>query len=225
MEFLGHDIGEGAKRASPRLLEKISDAPRPVTKKQVRSFVGLTGFYREYIPHYAEIALPLTQLVGKGMPDKVKWLQEHEDAFQRLKRCLDEPPILKLPVFENLFILKVDASDVGLGAALMQEFEGREFPIAYASKKLLPRECRYATVEKECMAIVWAVKRFDFYLYGRFFEVHTDHRPLIYLHEKRSTNRRLMRWSLVLQEHRFRVTSVPGRANLLADFLSRQLHP
>ena len=164
-------------------------------------------------------------LTAKGMPDKVRWGPEQEMAFQQLKQRLDEPPILRLPDFHKLFLLKVDASDTGLGAALMQEFDGREFPVAYASKKLLPRECRYATIEKECLAIVWAVKRFEFFLYGRAFEVHTDHRPLLYLQEKKQTNRRLMRWSMVLQEYRFRVVAVPGRSNRVADFLSRRGHP
>ena len=159
------------------------------------------------------------------MPDKVKWGSQQEEAFLKLKKCLDEPPILRLPNFNATFILKVDASDTALGAALMQEFDGREFPIAYARKKLLPRECKYATIEKECLAIVWAVKRFEFYLYGRAFEVHTDHQPLLFLQEKKCTNRRLMRWSMILQEHRFRVVAIPGRSNRAADFLSRMGQP
>ena len=81
--------------------------------------------------------------------------------------------------------MKVDASDVSLGAALVQETDGREFPVTFASRKLLPRERRYATMEKECLAVVWAVKHFEFFLYGRVFEIRTDHKPLLFLIEKK----------------------------------------
>ena len=112
-----------------------------------------------------------------------------------------------------------------MGAALVQETDGREFPVAYASRKLLPRERRYATVEKECLAVVWAVKHYEFYLYGRVFEIHTDHKPLLFLIEKRTTSQRLLRWAMVLQQYRFRVLSVPGKKHHLADCLSRLDHP
>ena len=118
-------------------------------------------------------------------------------------------------------MLKVDASETGLGAVLMQESEDEEFPIAYASKKLLPRETRYSTVEKECLAIVWAIHKFEYFLYGRAFEVHTDHKPLLYIQSKKLTNKRIMRWSLGLQEFRFRLVSVKGAENQAADFMSR----
>ena len=93
-------------------------------------------------------------------------------------------------------------------AVLMQEHTGEEFPIAYASKKLLQREQNYSTIEKECLAIVWAVKKFDYYLYGRQFEIHTDHKPLVYIQGKRFENKRIMRWSMILQDYRFRLVSV-----------------
>ena len=224
VEFLGHEVGQGTRKACPRLLSKIADAPRPTTKTQVRAFLGLMGFYRDYIPMYSDLTLPLTDLTKGKAPEKVKWGQDQDQAFEKLKRCLVEPPILKMPDFDKCFMLKVDASDSALGAALVQETDGREFPVAYASKKLLPRECNYATIEKECLAIVWAVKHFEFFLYGRLFEIHTDHRPLLFLLEGKSTSRRLLRWAMVLQQYRFRVIAVRGRTHYLADFLSRQDH-
>ena len=155
------------------------------------------------------------------MPDKVKWGESQEKAFQELKKSLEEEPILHLPDFNKTFILKADASDTGLGAALMQEFDGKLFPIAYASKKLLERERNYATVEKECLAIVWGVKRFEYFLFGRYFQIHTDHQPLVYLDAKKTVNKRLMRWAMVLQSHRFRLVSIKGSDNVAADYLSR----
>nr|XP_054770418.1 uncharacterized protein LOC129278235 [Lytechinus pictus] len=140
IDFLGHELGDGAIHTSSRLTQKVIETPRPENKKQVRSFLGLTGYYRDYIPGYADLALPLTNLTRKGSPGKVKWGMEEEEAFHKLKDCLTKPPVLKLPDFDKMFILKVDASDTGLGAVLMQESDGEEFPIAYGSKKLLPRE-------------------------------------------------------------------------------------
>ena len=221
IEFLGHSFSEGTVHTSSRLTKKITEAPRPQTKKQVRSFLGLTGYYREYIPNYAEIALPLTDLTRKGSPTQVKWGEKEEQAFRKLKERLATPPILRLPQFDQLFMLKVDASDRGIGAVLMQEHAGEAFPIAYASKKLLPREQNYSTIEKECLAIVWAVKKFDYYLYGRQFEVHTDHKPLVYIQGKKFANKRIMRWSMTLQDYRFRLVSVRGQDNTAADFMSR----
>ena len=225
VEFLGHIVGNDQIKTNPKLIQKIEDASRPTTKKQVRALLGLTGFYREYIPHYSDVVLHLTMLTGKGMPDKVKWGEDQETAFQKLKQCLSQPPVLRLPDFNRLFILKVDASETGLGAALMQNFDGGEFPVAYASRKLLPRERNYATIEKECLAIIWAVKKFEFYLYGRVFEIHTDHQPLTFLNTKKMVNKRVMRWALALQEFRFRLVSIKGKDSLVADFLSRGGHP
>ena len=179
LEFLGHEVGEGVIRTNPTIRKKISEAHRPVTKRQVTSFLGLTGFCRDFIPNYSDIALPLTTLTRKYSSDKVEWGDSQERCFTQLKQSLDNPPILHLPDFDRMFILKVDASDTGLGAVLMQNFDSGEFPISYDSKKLLPREKNYAVIEKECLAIVWAVKKFEFYLYGRVFEIHTDHKPCI----------------------------------------------
>ena len=221
VEFLGHIVGGETTTTNPELIRKISEAPRPITKKQVRSFLGLTGFYRNYIENYASKAMYLTMLTGKGMPDKVKWGEEQEKSFETLKGCLAKAPILHLPDFNKTFQLHVDASDWALGSALMQEFDGKLFPIAYASKKLLPRERNYATVEKECLAIVWAVNKFEYFLFGKNFEIHTDHQPLIYLDAKKTANRRLMRWAMLLQSYRFRLVSIKGSDNLAADYLSR----
>ena len=153
----------------------------------------------------------------------MKWGEDEEQAFLALKSSLAKPPILHLPDESKMFKLKVDASDTGLGAVLMQEHDGEDFPVAYGSRKLLPRECRYATIEKECLAIVWAIRKFEYYLYGRVFEVHTDHKPLTYMQAKKMTNKRIMRWCMSLQEHRFRLVSIKGKENVAANAMSRLL--
>ena len=219
--FLGHHVGHGYLQADPELLDKIQRCERPTTKKEVRSYLGLTGFYRVYIPRYAEIAVPLTDLTRKGQSNKVKWEEAHERAFQTLKCLLVKPPILRLPDFSKMFVLRTDASDKGVAGILMQEFESMLHPIAYASRKLLPREQNYSVIEREALAIIWAIGKFDLYLFGRPFIIQTDHKPLTYIDQTKCLNKRIMRWAILLQEYKFKVEAVAGKANCGADFLSR----
>jgi hypothetical protein len=118
-------------------------------------------------------------------------------------------------------VLRTDASDVGLGAVLIQEEEGERHPVSFASKKLNPAEKNYSTIEKECFAIVWAIKRFEPYLFGRHFVVETDHQPLQYLQQARPHSGRLARWAMQLQTYSFVIKSVKGSENVDADFWSR----
>ena len=126
-----------------------------------------------------------------------------------------------MPDVEQPFVLRTDASDKGIGAVLMQEREGSLRPIAYASKKLLGAETRYAIIEKECLAIVWAIKKFEPYLYGNHFTIETDHQPLQYLKRTKTENGRLMRWAIRLQQYSFTVKVIKGKENIGADYLSR----
>lgn len=125
------------------------------------------------MPNFASVACPLTDLTKKGVPNKINWQDHHEKAFSSLKSLLLYAPILRLPDFQRDFYLRTDASEYGIGAVLLQEHE-RKFPIAYASRKLNERERGYSVIEKECLAIVWAVKKFQAYLYGRTFVLETD---------------------------------------------------
>ena len=220
-EFLGHQVGSGTLSTNPVLLKKIKVSERPQTKKQVRSFLGLTGYYRRFVPNYALIALPLTDLTWKGQPLRVQWGPAQENAFLSLKSILASPPILHLPDLEKAFIVRTDASEKGLGAILLQEFEGVLHPVAFASRKLLPRETRYSTIERECLAIVWAIKKFELYLYNRQFVIQTDHQPLAYINSAKVLNRRLMKWAMTLQEYRYNIEAIPGKDNFGPDFLSR----
>ena len=173
IECLGHNIEGQFVRPKDEKIQAIRDAVRPITKKQVKSFIGLAGFYRKFIPNFSTIASPLTDLTKKDKPNNIKdWQDHHEKAFQTLKNRLTSDPILRLPVFQNgvPFILRTDASETGLGAVLLQEFEGEgKFPIAYASRKLVSREKNYSVIEKECMAIIWAIEKFRKYLFGTEF--------------------------------------------------------
>ena len=121
------------------------------------------------------------------------------------------------------FILQTDASDVGLGAVLVQEEGGIRQSVAFASRKLNAAERNYSVIEKECLAIVWAIDKFYRYLYGIEFSLETDHKQLVYLNKSKTLNSRLMRWALRLQPYRFNVTAIKGKSNLIADYLSRNV--
>jgi hypothetical protein len=131
------------------------------------------------------------------------------------------PPVLRLADIRKSFILQTDASCDGTGAILLQEEDGVRHPIAFASKKLLPRERNYSTIEREALAIVWGIRKFENYLYGKHFFLETDHSPLQYLAKSQYSNGRLMRWALALQPYRFTIKAIKGSENVGADFLSR----
>ena len=221
VSYLGHRIGSGIIKPEQDKMDKIRSVPRPVTKKQVRSFLGLVGFYRRFIQGFSDIALPLTNLTKGGGSPVVKWSSECETAFNALKDHFCTPPVCRLPVAGRKFRLCTDASGTGLGAVLCQEHEGENHPVMCASKKLNAAELNYSTIEKECLAIVWAVQKFEPYLYGREFVIQTDHSPLQHLERVRSPSGRITRWAMCLQPFSFVIEAVPGSDNVIADYLSR----
>ena len=148
LECLGHLVGGTLIRPCPDKILAIEKAERPVTKKQVRSFLGLVGFYISFIPNFS------AELTKKGESNKVHWDEPQQRAFDSLKKALTVQPILKMADLSKPFTFQVDASNEGLGAVLLQDEEGKKSPIAYASRKLKPSEKLYAVIEKECLALV-----------------------------------------------------------------------
>ncbi len=202
-------------------MEAIQRSPRPRTKKEVRSFLGLVGWYRRFIPDFANIATPLTDLLTKTGKDPVAWTGACEEAFNTLKERMCTDPVLQSPNFDQRFLVQVDASEKGIGAVLAQGTAGEEKPVVFLSRKLLPRETRYSTIEKECLAIKWSLESLRYYLLGREFDLETDHRALTWIHTMKDNNARITRWYLALQPYSFKVRHRPGRLNLVADYLSR----
>lgn len=221
LEFLGHIAGSGKLKPVQDKVSAIRQFPAPVTKKQVRSFLGLIGFYRKFIPQFSDISVPLTDLTKKNAPNKVKWSDTTQKAFDKLKDCICSDSVLRSPDFSKKFILQTDASGKGLGAVLEQEFDDGRHPIMFISKKLSGSECNYAVVEKECFAIIWAVKTLRNFLEGKEFTINTDHAPLQWLQRMKTTNQRLLRWSLILQEFKYNICYIAGKTNIVADVLSR----
>ena len=221
-EYLGHTVGRGRVRPQETKVQSIQTWPRPTTKRQVRTFLGLVGYYRQFVPQFASIAAPLHELTAKNQPNQVRWTAEMEAAFQQLKTTLCTGPVLATPDFTKQFVLQTDASEVGIGAVLSQVRDNIEHPLMYISRKLLKHERNYATIEKEGLAIRWALGKLQYYLLGREFTLMTDHAPLKWMVTHKSHNARITRWFLELQNFRFHVEHRPGRQNGNADALSRR---
>lgn len=220
-DYLGYTIGRGCVKPQVRKIEKIQQWPHPVTKKQVKSFLGLVGYYQKFVKNFATVAAPLHELTRKNLPHHVKWTREAEEAFQTLKKALCEEPVLVAPDFSKPFVLHTDASGTGIGAVLAQNVDGDEHPVTYISRKLLPHEKTYATVEKEGLAVKWAIHHLRYYLWGREFTLITDHAPLKWMALNKDRNERVTRWFVELQNYKFRVEHRPGKEMQHADAMSR----
>ncbi|GFO45342.1 reverse transcriptase [Plakobranchus ocellatus] len=140
VNFLGHSLGRGAIGLQDENVEKVRNAPKPKKKREVRAFLGLVGYYKEFVPNFAAVSAPLSDLVSKGQPNIVNWGDSQERAYNSLNVAVMSKPVLQLPDVNKKFVLRTDACNRGLGAALMQENEGTLFPVAYASKKLTDME-------------------------------------------------------------------------------------
>lgn len=216
--YLGHVVsGEGILPDSEKT-RVLQQYPRPQNTDEVKRFVAFANYYRKFIPQFAEIALPLNQMCRKHVT--FNWSRECEESFQKLKSALVTPPVLQYPDFSknNEFLLQTDASGKAIGSVLCNS-DGR--PVAYASRSLNKAEINYPTIEKELLAIVWSVKYFRPYLYGRRFKIQTDHRPLVYLFGMRDPSSRLTKFRLQLEEYNFTIEYLKGASNSAADALSR----
>jgi len=209
--FLWHTISEHGVEPDARKIECIKNFPTPKTAKQIKSFLGLKGYYRKFVLQFSKIAAPLHKLLKRDA--KYVWEENHEISFHTLKQKLMSQPILQYPNFSREFILITDASNDGAGAVLSQGQIGKDLPIAYASRSFNKAEKNYSTVEKELAAIVWGIKHFRPYLYGRKFEIVSDHKPLTWIMSVKDLGLRLMRWCIQLAEYDYEVVYKPGVQN------------
>ncbi|GFR87570.1 polyprotein [Elysia marginata] len=221
VEFLGHVIKEGIMKPQDGKINAIINCERPTTKKQVRSFLGLAGYYRKFMPNYSSIAAPLSDITKTSKGQKFIWEQVQENAFKGIKKMLSSTPVLSMPDWKKEFIVQTDASCAGIGACLLQEHNGIRHVVMYISRKLKPAETRYSTIERECLAIVYALSKLEPYLYGRHFVIESDHAPLTWIRVTQQLNSRVTRWALALQPFDFRVENIKGRDAIWADALSR----
>jgi hypothetical protein len=216
--YLGHQISEQGILPDPKKIEVVKSYPTPKNADEARRFVAFANYYRKFIRNFSIIAQPLNKLSRKNV--EFKWSEECNFAFEELKKKLTSPKVLDYPDFSstNTFQLTTDASKTGLGAVLANE-NGR--PVAYTSRVLNKQEKNYTTTEIEILAIVWALKHFRPYLYGRHFVIHTDHKPLVFLFSQIDPSSRLCKFKSILIGYNFTITYVKGQHNVVADALSR----
>ena len=219
LKYLGHLITSDGIGTDPDKVSAILELPAPVNIRGLRRFLGVASWYRRFVPSFSQIAAPLNHLLKKGV--KWTWSLEQEDAFQRLKTSLTNAPVLTCPDFTQPFVLQTDASDSGLGVALIQHGACGDQVIAYASRTLTSSERKFSVTEKECLAIVWGIEKMRPYLEGYHFTVITDHQSLRWLHSIKSPSGRLARWSIYLQQFDFEIKYRKGILNRVADTLSR----
>jgi hypothetical protein len=220
VKFLGHVVSSSGTGMNPEKVSAIKSCPTPNTRRQLRSFLGMIGWYSNFVERYADLAKPLYELCKPSR--KFKWTPDANKAFQKLKNAIVHDLVLAHPMFGKPFVLRTDASNYGVGAVLSQVDEaGEERVVSFAGKVLDKAQINYTTSEKECYAIVYALEKFREYLEGHEFVLQTDNKALIYLDSMRNSNQRLMRWSWKLQEWSPYIQYIKGRDNVLADYLSR----
>lgn len=219
IEYLGHTLNKDGFRPLGKKIIAVEQYPRPKTVREVRGFLGLSGYYRRHISKYAEIAKPLTQLNENDQT--FEWTEQCELAFKMLKSSLTSEPLLVYPDFSKPFVLSTDASSISLGAILANNIYGNEHPISYASRQVSKSERSYSATELELLAVIWAVKYFRCYLTGVHFTLVTDHSAIKWLLSLTDSTSRLTRWALKLQQYNFTVVHKPGKAHSNVDALSR----
>ena len=215
VEYLGHLVSNRGVSAEATKIEAMINWPIPENIKQLRGFLGLTGYYRRFVEGYGKISAPLNQLLKK---DSFQWTTEATAAFHVLKEAMTTLPVLTLPDYSKVFTIETDASGKGLGVVLMQEGH----PIAYWSKGLSDRNQVLSTYEKELMAVVLAVLKWRHYLLGRSFIIKTDHQSLKYLLKQRIATPFQQKWIAKLIGYDYEITYKHGKENLVADALSRR---
>ena len=216
VQFLRYVISAQGIAVDPSKIDTVLKWERPRTVTEVRSFLGLAGYYRRFVEGFSKMVSPLTQLTRKDQP--FSWTEKCEECFEEMKKRLTTAPVLSIPDTSKKFKVFCDASYQGLGCVLMQE--GR--PVAYASRQLKVHAKNYPTHDLELAVVVFALKTWRHYLYGSQFQVFSDHKSLKYLFDQKELNMRQQRWMEYLKDYDFELLYHPGKANVVADALSRQ---
>lgn len=220
VEYLGFRIGKNGVSTDPGKIQAIVNWPIPTSVRDVRSFLGLAGFYRKFVKDFSKIATPLYNLTKKDQ--KFQWTERENIAFEELKKALTTTPVLVIPDPEKPYILRTDASNQGYGAVLMQDQGKGLQPIAYESHKCSQSEVNASTYEKEARAIVHALNKWRHYLEGAKVEIITDHQPLQYLSTQTKLDAKQRRLYEAICNFEATISYKPGKSNAVADALSRR---
>ncbi len=220
--YLGREVGQGQVRPVEAKVTAVAEFPIPTTRKELRRFLGMAGYYRNFYKNFSTVINPLTSLLSPSCP--FEWNDACQTAFDNVKALLCNAPVLVAPDCAKSFTLEIDASLVGVGAVLIQEdARGIEHPVCFFSRKFNKHQLNYSTIEKETLALLMALQYFDVYISSSNMPVtvFTDHNPLVFLARMYNHNRRLMRWSLIVQGYHLVIKHKKGSENIIADALSR----
>ncbi|WVZ64242.1 hypothetical protein U9M48_013794 [Paspalum notatum var. saurae] len=216
--FLGHIITAEGVSVDPEKVQAVMEWQQPINVSEIRSFIGLAGYYRRFIEGFAKIARPMSSLLQKDK--KFEWTEACERSFQKLREKLTTAPVLALPDIHRDFVIYCDASRQGLGCVLMQDNK----VIAYASRQLRTHERNYPTHDLELAVVVHALKTWRHYLIGNRCELYTDHKSLKYVFTQPDLNLRQRRWLELIKDYDLDIHYHPGKANIVVDALSRKAY-
>ena len=219
VNFLGHVINQNGVQMQLDKIKSILNWSIPKTVKQLRGFLGLTGYYRKFIKGYSIITAPLTNALRGKI--QYQWNEQCQLVFDKLKQLVSTKPILIMPDDSKEYIIACDACKYGVGAVLQQNHGNGLQPIAYFSKKFSKAQLNYSTYEQELVAIILALREWRCYLDHRKFKITSDHRALQWLKAQSHLNDRQQRWSQELSQYNFKIEYIEGKANVVADALSR----
>lgn len=219
VKYLGHVISKDGIEADPDKIAAIANRAAPRNIREVISFLQTCSFYRRFVPDFATVSKPLSELTRKNAI--FRWEQPQQEAYDHLKRLLTTAPILRQSDETKPYVLRTDSSGYAIGAVLLQGEGADERPIEYASRLLTSSERNWTTTEREALAVVWALERFRGYIEGCRVTIASDHQPLKWLLTLKTPTGRLARWALKIQGFNVRIEYLPGKQNVVADTLPR----
>jgi hypothetical protein len=220
IEYVGHIINKYGLTMSLEKIRKVFDFPQPIISKQLKSFLGLTNYFRDHVRNYSTITYPLQRmLVDYVRTRDLVWTPKTIEAFNTVKNSISNCQLLFFPNNDDPVFVHTDASDYGIGAYIFQLTAGVEKPIHFISKSFSGAECNWSTIEKECFAIYYTLKQLEYLLLYRPFTLRTDHKNLLYMND--SGSKKVINWKLEIQHFDFKVEHISGVKNEVADAFSR----
>ena len=220
VEFVGHTVDKDGLHFSREKLDKVLMVELPQRGKGLKSFLGVCVYFSEHVYHYSDMVAPLHAMIRTYEPQRIlHWTPATEEAFYALRKAVNECPMVHFADTKWPIYVASDASDYGIGAICYQMNGDKLYPIAFMSKILTAPECRWSTTEKECFAIIYALKKFEYVIRDCRFTLLTDHKNLIYI--DRETSQKVKRWKLTIQTFDFDIAHIASRLNEIADGFSR----
>jgi hypothetical protein len=220
ISFLGHTLSSQGKGMEDDKVKAVQDWPLPKNADDIRSFLGLAGYYQSFVKNFSEIVTPLSDLLHKN--NSFHWGNSQQESFEKIKTAMTNAPVLALPNPDLPYTIMTDASGIAVGASLNQDNGNGLQPIAFLSKKLLPAETRYPVHEQEQLAILVALKKWRHYVHGTKIRILMDHKSLVYLSTQPQLSNRQIRWNEFLSQFDLQIEYLKGKDNVVADALSRR---